>query len=101
MLSLTQPKRNSIKFDMNIHFLISENAPFLSHGNMYSNRIAEGLKANGHQVSIYSLPEDFPFFSEQSLLQCKQIAEMIPGQNQLSSIIQSLGLSPKFCKTCT
>ena len=63
---------------MNIHFLISENAPFLSHGNVYSNRIAEGLKANGHQVSIYSLPEDFPFFSEQSLLQCKQIAEMIP-----------------------
>ena len=63
---------------MNIHFLITENAPLLSHGNVYSNRIAEGLKANGHQVSIHSLPEDFPFFSEQSLLRCKQIVETIP-----------------------
>ena len=63
---------------MNIHFLIPEDINLLKGNYVYNKRIAEGLKAIGHQVIIQQLPDDFPFPSDTSLQQCRQIMGAIP-----------------------
>ncbi len=63
---------------MNIHFLIPGDINLLRGNYVYNKRIAEGLKALGHQVIIHHLPDDFPFPSDASLQQCRQIMGAIP-----------------------
>jgi glycosyltransferase involved in cell wall biosynthesis len=83
---------------MNIHFLISKNAHLNSHSDVYHSWLAEGLKANGHQVNIHSLTGDFPFCSEENLQECEQITGVIPKSEILVIENSIFGVIPDILK---
>jgi len=83
---------------MNIHFLVSENANFPSHSRMYNKHIAEGLKRKGHKVDIHHLADDFPFPSEKSLEQCRQVIATIPKSELIVADNPVFGVIPGILK---
>ena len=82
---------------MNIHFLIPEHH-LNFHYNEYNCRIAEGLKANGHHVNMLSLSGDFPFLSQESIHQCKQVTGDIPKSEPIVIDNAIFGVIPDILK---
>jgi len=83
---------------MNIHFLISGNINLLTQSCVYNKRITEGLKAKGHNIHIHQLTDDFPFPSDTSIQNCKQILEKINPSELLVIENSIFGVIPDILK---
>jgi glycosyltransferase involved in cell wall biosynthesis len=81
---------------VNLHFLCPGDINSLTGSHIFTKRFAEGLKKNGHQITIHQLSNDFPFPSDKSLQTVQTILSLIPESdtiifdNLISSSISAL-----------
>ena len=81
---------------MNLHFLIPGDIETLAGSYIYDKRIIEGLKAKGHTVNLQRLADDFPFPSDESLVQCKKIVKSIPKSEPIIVDSLAFGVIPEI-----
>jgi len=63
---------------LNLHFLCPGNINSLTGAHIFTKRLTDGLKKNGHHVVIHQLTNDFPFPSDNSLQETQNILNLIP-----------------------
>ncbi|HEX2933974.1 MAG TPA: glycosyltransferase family 4 protein [Bacteroidales bacterium] len=83
---------------MKLHFLIPGDIDTLASCYIYDKRLIEGLKKKGHAVEVHRLSDDFPFPSDESIIQFTKTIRQIPKGETVIIDSLALGVIPAVLK---